>query len=88
MGESQHPEAYIQLQRLEMGPAPAGEPEVAAPKAPFFTEHLVSHDQLIEGQYVHLEARVEPANDEKLKIEWYKNGKTLVSGKWLQDNCF
>ncbi|GFY64285.1 titin [Trichonephila inaurata madagascariensis] len=87
LGESQHPEAYIALQRLEMGPAPVGEPEVAPPRAPFFTEHLVNHDKLIEGQYVHLEARVEPANDEKLRIEWYKNGKTLVSGTRIRTTC-
>ncbi|GIY11090.1 titin, partial [Caerostris extrusa] len=87
LGESQHPEAYIQLQRLEMGPEPVGEPEVAPPRAPFFTEHLVNHDKLVEGQYVHLEARVEPANDEKLRIEWYKNGKNLVSGTRIRTTC-
>ncbi|GBM46853.1 Titin, partial [Araneus ventricosus] len=81
LGESQHPEAYIQLKKFEMGAPPPAEPESPAPRAPFFTEHLVNHDKLIEGQYVHLEARVEPANDEKLRIEWYKNGKTLVCGK-------
>lgn len=81
MGESQHPEAYVQTQKFELGPIRVGEPETAAPRAPFFTEHLINHDKLIEGQYVHLEARVEPTNDEKLRIEWYKNGKTLVSGK-------
>lgn len=82
LGESQHPEAYEQTQRFELGPiGPSGEPEVTPPQPPFFTEHLINHDNLTEGQYVHLEARVEPANDEKLRIEWYKNGKTLVFGK-------
>lgn len=83
MGESQHPEAYEQTKKFELGPIPIGEPESAAPRAPFFTEHLISQEKLVEGQYVHLEARVEPANDEKLRIEWYKNGKSLVIGNYF-----
>lgn len=36
---------------------------------------------------MHLEARVEPAADEKLRVEWYKNGKTLVSGTRIRSTC-
>ncbi|XP_054706308.1 titin-like isoform X2 [Uloborus diversus] len=87
IGESQHPEAYLKTQKFEMGPVRPAEPEAPAPRAPFFTEHLVNQDTLVEGQYIHLEARVEPATDEKLRIEWYKNGKQLVCGTRIRTMC-
>lgn len=37
-----------------------------------------------EGSTVHFETRVEPKNDPKLRIEWYRNGKPLPSGHRYQ----
>jgi len=33
-----------------------------------------------EASSVHFETRVEPKNDPKLRVEWYRNGKLLPSG--------
>jgi len=33
-----------------------------------------------EASSVHFETRVEPKNDPKLRVEWYRNGKPLPSG--------
>lgn len=50
-------------------------------QAPVFTSHLQNQDRLSEGQHVHLEAQVEPRADPNLRIEWFKNGITLTTGK-------
>jgi hypothetical protein len=47
---------------------------------PVFIQQLSSLENLKEGQYAYIEARVEPANDDKLIIEWHKNGQYLVLG--------
>jgi hypothetical protein len=47
---------------------------------PVFIQQLSSLESLQEGQYAYIEARVEPANDDKLIIEWHKNGQYLVLG--------
>lgn len=33
-----------------------------------------------ESETVHFETRVEPKDDSRLRIEWYRNGKPLPSG--------
>lgn len=50
-------------------------------QAPVFISHLQNQDNLSEGQHVHLEAQVEPRADPNLRIEWFKNGVTLTTGK-------
>lgn len=52
-------------------------------QAPVFTTHLQSMDKLVEGQHVYLEAQVEPRTDPNLRIEWFKNGMSLTTGKNL-----
>lgn len=80
-GESINPDALAQVQRFELDaskkPAQIAE---AAKQAPFFTHHLTNLDQLPEGQNIHVDGRVEPNNDEKMKVEWFKNGKPLTLG--------
>lgn len=39
--------------------------------------------EVFDGQHVHLEAKISPANDPKLKITWLFNGKSLNSSKFL-----
>jgi len=56
-------------------------------QAPVFTTHLVSHDKLVEGQHVMLEAQVEPRADPNLRIEWFKNGVSLTTGMYYDITC-
>ncbi|XP_013787479.1 titin-like, partial [Limulus polyphemus] len=82
LGESQHPEAYKKTQKFELDSTCI--PEVwwdARPATrPVFTKHLVNQEKLIEGQNVRLEGTLEPVDDEKLKVEWFKNSKTIIQG--------
>ncbi|XP_067120871.1 titin [Centruroides vittatus] len=83
LSESQYPEAFEKTRKFEYDAEPKISEtwvDIVPPRAPFFTQHLTNIDRIMEGQYIHLEARVEPTNDEKLKIEWYKNGKQLILG--------
>lgn len=50
-------------------------------QAPVFTTHLTSYNNLVEGQHVYLEAQVEPRADANLRIEWFKNGIPLTTGR-------
>uniref|UniRef100_T1GPM1 Ig-like domain-containing protein n=1 Tax=Megaselia scalaris TaxID=36166 RepID=T1GPM1_MEGSC len=47
---------------------------------PVFLTPLTSLEHLKEGEHAHLECRVEPINDPKLKIEWFFNGKAIMAG--------
>ncbi len=55
------------------------EKEVAGQK-PVFLTPLTSLENLKEGDYAHLECRVEPINDPDLKIDWFMNGKAIRAG--------
>ncbi|XP_055645258.1 titin-like, partial [Toxorhynchites rutilus septentrionalis] len=56
-------------------------PEVEpAKQKPVFLTPLTSLENLKEGDYAHLECRVEPINDPNLKIEWFINGKAIRAG--------
>lgn len=50
-------------------------------EAPRFTVPLENVTDLREGENAHLEARLVPTDDPDLKVEWFKNGKTLKAGK-------
>lgn len=52
------------------------EPEEQPASAPQFIEQLQSL-QRIEGQPAHFQTRVTPVNDNKLKIQWLKDGAPL-----------
>jgi len=78
--ECQHPEAFRQTQRFEYDVRETRVEEQQKFDRPVFTQQLTSLEKLKEGQYVYVEARVEPANDDKLIIEWYKNSQYLVLG--------
>uniref|UniRef100_T1J5H7 Ig-like domain-containing protein n=1 Tax=Strigamia maritima TaxID=126957 RepID=T1J5H7_STRMM len=54
-------------------------------RPPIWTTHLESHDNLVENQSVHLQGTVEPIDDEKLRIEWYKNGLPLQFGTRMRN---
>lgn len=52
-----------------------------APKvAPVFVEPIKSPPPLKEGENAHLSARISPANDPELRVEWLFNGTQLQKG--------
>jgi hypothetical protein len=68
------------IQELESFEKPKeAEKEVVGQK-PVFLTPLTSLENLKEGDYAHLECRVEPINDPDLKIEWFMNGKAIRAG--------
>ncbi|CAG0890532.1 unnamed protein product [Cyprideis torosa] len=86
LGGVQHPhgqQAWDKIQAKEASlqkeaPAPLDD---GVPKIPpTFTTQLVNQDKVPEGQAVHFEATVEPKNDPKLRVEWFKNSVPLTSG--------
>lgn len=83
MGEPLQPDAWqkIQLKEAEMNKVPAMFVDTTPQQAPVFTSHLQSMDKLVEGQHVYVEAQVEPRTDPNLRIEWFKNGLSLTTGK-------
>ena len=48
---------------------------------PNFTK-LLKNIETMEGQNVHLEARLSPTGDSTMKVEWTVNGKPLKTGKF------
>uniref|UniRef100_A0A146M532 Titin n=2 Tax=Lygus hesperus TaxID=30085 RepID=A0A146M532_LYGHE len=81
-GEPLQPDAWqkIQLKEAEMNKVPEGFQEVTPQMPPVFTKHLSNAENLVEGSHVYLEALVEPKGDPNLKIEWFKNGKSITTG--------
>ena len=84
VGEPLQPDAWqkIQLKEAEMNKVPEMFVDTTPQQAPVFTTHLVSHDKLVEGQHIMLEAQVEPRADPNLRIEWFKNGISLTTGMY------
>ncbi|GLH07319.1 LOW QUALITY PROTEIN: Titin [Gryllus bimaculatus] len=82
VGEPMQPDAWqkIQLKEAEMNKVPEMFVDTSPQQAPVFTTHLVSHEKLVEGQHILLEAQVEPRADPNLRIEWFKNGVALTTG--------
>ncbi|GBM37321.1 Titin, partial [Araneus ventricosus] len=79
--ESQHPEGLQQIQYLEDQSRHHKETwiEEAVKIPPKFLTKL--HNlTLNEGQLAHFECRLEPVNDSSLRVEWFRNGKSLPVG--------
>lgn len=64
-----------------MGKMPEGFVETLPQQPPVFTKHLTNIDKIVEGAHVYIDAQVEPKNDSNLRIEWFKNGQPLTTGK-------
>ncbi|XP_043190339.1 titin-like isoform X4 [Amphibalanus amphitrite] len=60
-------------------PARKEEPLPVAQK-PVFVTPLKNLENLREGEHAHLECRLEPVNDPKLKVEWFVNGREIKTG--------
>ena len=47
---------------------------------PIFKTPLQDPQPVVEGQNIHLEARLEPINDPSMKVEWFCNNRPLTIG--------
>jgi len=54
-----------------------GDKEIGPPK---FVSQVASSIEISEGQSAHFEARLTPAEDPNMKVEWFKDGKLLPTG--------
>lgn len=75
-----HEESLAQIQRLESTYVRPTEGPLPPQQRPVFTKPLKSIDGLKEGQSAHLECRLEPINDPKLRVEWFVNGIAIKTG--------
>lgn len=67
------------LKDLEQGHVPEVVKEDKPQIPPKFLYEIVS-TTVEESETVHFETRVEPKDDPRLRVEWYRNGKPLPSG--------
>lgn len=75
--DAQQPQSLQRIHELE-APKPAAEERPQRPaEMPKFVVPLSDPGPLTEGDSVHFEAQVTPRDDNKLRIEWYKNGRPL-----------
>uniref|UniRef100_A0A914XE33 Ig-like domain-containing protein n=1 Tax=Plectus sambesii TaxID=2011161 RepID=A0A914XE33_9BILA len=71
---------YLEGQSVHIGPLSQDRPEeFQSMEQPRFARQLVEAVQVGESQPVHLEARLLPASDPKMTIEWYHNGRPLTA---------
>ena len=61
----------MQMEMTSIQQGPAGPPK--------FTK-VLKNIETMEGQNVHLEARLSPTGDSTMKVEWTVNGKPLKTG--------
>ncbi|KAL3105626.1 hypothetical protein niasHT_021729 [Heterodera trifolii] len=74
--DPQHEQSWQRIQELEAPKEAAPEEEPPAPEAPAFAGQLPSLER-VEGQPAHFETRVTPINDNKLQVQWFKDGQPL-----------
>lgn len=72
--ETLHEEGLKKIQALETPYVQEKEEIPFVPRRPEFIVPLISLHNLKEGDRLHLECRLEPINDPKLKVEWFING--------------
>lgn len=58
------------------------EPAIPVTRPVFITP--LKNVEIVEGQPIHLECKLEPVNDPKLKVEWYVNGIEIKSGTYFR----
>lgn len=84
--DSQHPGGLSKIQTLEDTSRynRKVEEEVTVTQKPRFLGPLKGTNKILEGQRAHFEVRVEPQNDLTMSIEWYCNGKSLMTANRIQ----
>lgn len=81
ISESQLPDGMTaeRLKDLERGPISVAPKEDEQMGPPRFLSQIESAT-VEEAESIRFECRVEPKDDPRLRIEWYRNGKLLQSG--------
>ena len=74
-----HQEQRMQMSHSEM----TSVQQVGPSQPPKFIKPLKASVEAVEGQAVHLEARLSPTGDSTMKVEWTVNGKPLKTGNLL-----
>ncbi|KAG0723055.1 Titin [Chionoecetes opilio] len=79
--QSQHPEALQQIGYLEDQSRfqRSISMEEYANVKPTFIKPLTNLGEVLEGKYAHFEAQVQPLSDPFMRIEWYKDGKSITA---------
>lgn len=80
--ESQAPGGAEKIRELEdmLNYKPQANYDEAPRQAPVFTQQLRGPPGKIkEGQSVHLEASLQPVGDPSMKIEWFFNGRCVIT---------
>ncbi|ULT87824.1 hypothetical protein L3Y34_007185 [Caenorhabditis briggsae] len=69
---------YLDSHQIHIGPQTVDRPEeFNSLEAPKFARELTGKIEVMENEPVHFEARIQPANDVKMTVEWYHNGSPL-----------
>lgn len=69
---------YLDSHQIHIGPQSVERPEeFNSLEAPKFARELAGKIEVMENERVHFEARILPANDVKMTVEWYHNGNPL-----------
>ena len=83
--ESQHPSGLEKIQYLEDSSRYKKSEyidEVVNVRPRFLTKPK-NLENMREGQHAHFECKLEPVTDSNLKVEWYKNGRPITVGKFI-----
>ena len=76
-----HVKAVQEMKRFEMKQEKSDMVmDVSPQSAPVFRTPLQDPQPVMEGQNIHLEARLEPINDPGMKVEWFFNNRPLTIG--------
>uniref|UniRef100_A0A158P8T2 Titin n=1 Tax=Angiostrongylus cantonensis TaxID=6313 RepID=A0A158P8T2_ANGCA len=69
---------YLDSHQVHIGPQEVDRPEeTQSLDTPRFVRPLAERIECMENDPVHFEARLQPANDVKMTVEWYHNGAPL-----------
>ncbi|KAK5980840.1 Immunoglobulin I-set domain protein, partial [Trichostrongylus colubriformis] len=69
---------YLDSHQVHIGPQEVDRPEeFQSLDKPKFVRPLAARIECMENDPVHFEARLQPANDVKMTVEWYHNGAPL-----------
>ena len=76
--QNSRPEVRQQNQRMEVKTRRIPQKAMRKPgRAPVFTEQLSNQNNLVEGQNLKVKLSLEPSDDDRLRVTWYKNGQPL-----------
>lgn len=79
---SQHPESLEQIQMLEdysRYQRNTSVEETLSGSRPVFVKPLHDLGVMNEGAYAHFEAQIQPVSDPYMRIEWYKDGRSITA---------